>query len=124
MRYVLAILMPPIAVMLSGELIGALFSWGLYALAWLCLFSVFMSWASPLLYIGCLIHSLFVVQKYYTDRRAAELQQVIAASQAAAAQVVAQAVRESAPKPLPAPVVAAIKPPRGYDAKTGTWVID
>lgn len=122
MRYVLAILLPPIAVMLSGGLAGALFSWGLYALAWLCLFSGFMSPVSPLLYIGCLIHALFEVQKYYTDRRAAELHQVIAASQAAAAQVVAQAIQQAAPGPLPVPTT--IKPPQGYDAKTGTWIID
>ncbi len=54
MRYLIAVLLPPLAVLSCGKLLQALLNLVLL----------------PFLWIPAVVHALFVVHEYYEDRRA------------------------------------------------------
>jgi hypothetical protein len=69
MMYILAILLPPVALLLTGKLFQAIFNVGLIAISIIIFVGTF-GFGSPLsfpLYIIAIIHAVFVVHGARTD---------------------------------------------------------
>jgi uncharacterized membrane protein YqaE (UPF0057 family) len=64
MRYVLAVLLPPVAVLICGKPVQALFNLLLTLLLW----------------IPGIIHAMFVVNSYLADQRAKQIKEAISQS--------------------------------------------
>ena len=64
MRYILAVLLPPVAVLMCGKPVQALFNLILTLLLW----------------IPGIIHAMFVVNSYLADQRAKQIKEAISQS--------------------------------------------
>jgi len=64
MRYILAVLLPPVAVLICGKPVQALFNLLLTLLLW----------------IPGIIHAMFVVNSYLADQRAKQIREAIGQS--------------------------------------------
>lgn len=118
MRYLIALLCPPLGVMICDRPIAGIFNAAVYVAAWVTLLFGF----GVALYILCAVHACMEVSNYYQQRRADELKAAIQAATAAAHKAAMQAVESKQPPALPLP--AKPKAPQGYDPEKGVFVID
>lgn len=116
MRYLLALLCPPLALLISGKRLAAVINAAVYIAAWITLFFGF----GLLLYAICAIHACMEVSNFYSDRRTREMERVIAAAVAASTTLQAKPIESVLIEKNTPPPVA----PKGYDAKKDLWVID
>lgn len=65
MRYLIAVLMPPAAVLLCGKPFQAMINWLLWAVGLVA--AVF---GFPAILVAAIIHAIGVVHNYYADQRA------------------------------------------------------
>lgn len=104
MRYLLAFIMPPAAVLSCKDGIPAMINFGLWLAAWPMIFFGL----GFILYLISAIHACLIVQEFYTARRAQELQAAIRAALTNKTEAAAPA------KP----------PPKGYDPERDVWKIE
>lgn len=116
MRYLIALLCPPLAVLISGKGLAGIINAAVYVAAWITLFFGF----GFLLYALCAAHACMEVSNFYSDRRTREMERAItaavAASTAPESKPIQSVLIEKQPDTPPAP--------KGYDAKKDLWVIE
>lgn len=75
MRYLLAIFIPPLAILLTGKIFQTIFSLILCTIV--ILLSVFSLGALAWLWLVCIMHAAFAIQSHKEDRRADKLEKAM-----------------------------------------------
>jgi hypothetical protein len=75
MRYLLALVMPPLAILICGRPISALLNlaWIIVGFLWVYAFSIFGLIAIPFAFLGAVVHAVLVVSRTSADERQREL---------------------------------------------------